>query len=121
MFFGVFYTYILASKRNGTLYTGHTDDIGRRIWEHRSGHLLGFARKHGCNRLVWLEAHESRESAFTRERRIKEWKRAWKLSLIETENPDWRDLFDEMMAWVPVETDLTRWQREQSGSRLPPG
>ena len=121
MFQSMFYVYILASKRNGTLYTGHTDDLCRRVWEHRSGHIPGFARKYGCSRLVWFEPHDTRESAFLRERRIKEWKRRWKLDLIEKENPEWNDVFDEMLAWVPEITDLTRWQREQAGPRLSPG
>lgn len=117
----MFFFYLLTNTRNGTLYTGHTDNLYRRMWEHRSGHIPGFAAKYGCNRLVWYETHESRESAFLRERRIKEWQRNWKLRLIETENPDWADLFDEMLAWVPEVTDLTRWQREQSGPRPSPG
>ncbi|MBK8198652.1 MAG: GIY-YIG nuclease family protein [Acidobacteria bacterium] len=117
----MFYTYIITNKRNGTLYTGHTDDLARRMWEHRGGHLPGFARKYGCNRLVWCEAHDTRDSAFMRERQIKEWKRNWKLVLIERENPHWQDLFDAMMEWVPEETELTRWQRSQPGSRLSPG
>ncbi len=120
MFLGMFHVYILTNKRNGTLYTGHTDNLYRRIWEHRSGHVPGFAAKYGCNRLVWMEPHESRESAFRRERQIKDWKRAWKLRMIEKENPEWHDLFDEMMAWVPEVTDLTRWQRGEAGFRPAP-
>ncbi len=121
MFQLMFTVYILTNKRNGTLYTGHTDDIDRRLWEHRNGHMRGFASKYGCNRLVWKEAHESRETAFQRERQIKSWKRDWKLQLIERDNPDWKDIYDEMNIWVAEETELTRWQRAEAGSRLAPG
>ena len=92
----MFYTYILASRRNGTLYTGSTDDLARRVYEHKEGVRPGFTRTYGVDRLVWAEAFESRESAFRRERQIKEWRRAWKLRLIEEANPDWRDLYDEL-------------------------
>ena len=88
-----FYVYILASKRNGTLYTGHTDDLGARIWAHKEGHGAIFTRKYGVTTLVWYEAHDSRESARIREYQIKAWKRAWKLALIERDNPSWADLY----------------------------
>lgn len=101
MFLFMFAVYILTNKRNGTLYTGHTDDIDRRMWEHRTGAVRGFASKYGCTRCVWLEFHDTRDSAFTRERRIKAWKRAWKLKLIEAENPEWTDVYDAMVNWVP--------------------
>ena len=91
-----FYVYILASRRNGTLYVGMTDDLARRAWEHRIGAVAGFTRRYGVTMLVWYEAHETRESAFVRERRIKKWNREWKLELIERTNPDWRDLFEEL-------------------------
>ncbi|GGL45155.1 GIY-YIG nuclease family protein [Caulobacter rhizosphaerae] len=87
-----FYTYIVASRRNGTLYVGSTDDLVRRIEEHREYRRDGFTAKHGCTILVWYEVFESREETFRRERRIKEWRRSWKLMLIEAENPTWRDL-----------------------------
>ena len=86
-----FSVYIMASRRNGTLYVGSTDDIGRRFFAHKS-QISGFTAKYGCTMLVWLETHDSRESALIREKRIKEWRRVWKLQLIETTNPDWRDL-----------------------------
>jgi putative endonuclease len=86
----VFYTYIMASGRNGTLYTGHTDDLAKRVHHHREKVGSGFAARHGVDRLVWFESHESRGAAFTRERQIKEWRRAWKLRLIEEVNPGWR-------------------------------
>jgi putative endonuclease len=88
-----FYTYIVASQRNGTLYVGSSDDLLHRIEEHRDHARGGFTAKHGCTMLVWYEVYESRDEAFRRERRIKEWRRSWKLMLIEATNPDWRDLF----------------------------
>jgi putative endonuclease len=91
-----FFVYILASGRNGTLYIGMTDNLVRRAWEHRTGAVPGFTRKYGVKLLVWYEIHESRESAFQRERRLKKWNRAWKLELIERFNPEWRDLADEL-------------------------
>ena len=91
-----FYVYILASKRNGTLYIGMTDDLVRRIWQHRDGILPGFTERYGVKTLVWYELHESRDSAFARERQLKKWNRAWKLKLIEEQNPAWRDLWEEI-------------------------
>ncbi len=82
----------MANQRNGTLYTGHTDDIERRPWEHKQGILSGFATKYGCHMLVWYEEHDTRDAAFKRERRIKKWNRAWKLRLIEEQNPHWLDI-----------------------------
>jgi len=89
-----FYAYILASRRDGTLYIGMTDDLGRRVFEHRTGAVPGFTRKY-VKILVWFELHESRETAFQRERQLKKWNRAWKLELIERMNPSWRDLADD--------------------------
>ena len=91
-----FWVYILANRRNGTIYTGHTDDLHRRIFQHREETFDGFTRKYGCKTLVWMERHDTREGAFRRERAIKEWRRAWKLRLIEADNPTWRDLFAEL-------------------------
>jgi putative endonuclease len=93
-----FYVYIVASKRNGTLYTGMTDDLLKRAWQHRNKIIPGFSRDYGTTQLVWYEVHESRESALLRERRIKRWNRQWKLQLIETANPDWRDLVKDLAA-----------------------
>ena len=87
-----FYVYILASDRNGTLYTGSTANLLHRLWEHEEEHRRGFATRYGVKRLVWFEQHETRSSAFRRERRIKKWNRIWKLELIEKNNPGWRDL-----------------------------
>nr|WP_321359861.1 GIY-YIG nuclease family protein [uncultured Hyphomonas sp.] len=97
-----FYVYIIANRRNGTLYTGHTDNLAARVWQHRTGAFRGFAARYGCRRLVWYEVHDDRDSAFLRERRIKEWKRDWKLKLIEERNPRWEDLYDELTSWTPV-------------------
>jgi putative endonuclease len=92
-----FYVYILASRRNGTLYIGMTDDLARRVWQHRVDAVPGFTSKYGVKMLVWYEQHENRESAFVRERQLKKWNRAWKLQLIEGMNPAWRDLWDDLL------------------------
>jgi putative endonuclease len=89
----IFYVYILASRRNGTIYTGMTDNLIARIWQHRDGIVPGFTKQYGVKTLVWYEQHETRESALLRERQIKRWNRAWKLELIEAGNPMWRDLY----------------------------
>ncbi len=92
----MFFTYIVASQKNGTLYTGHTDDLLRRIFEHQEKAIKGFSAKYGCVRLVWFETHETRDGAFRRERQIKEWQRGWKMELIEYLNPNWHDLYDDL-------------------------
>ena len=92
-----FFVYILASRRNGTLYIGMTDHLARRIWQHRVEVVPGFTNKYSVKTLVWCEQHETRESAFTRERQLKKWNRAWKLQLIEAMNPTWRDLYDDLL------------------------
>ncbi|HEY7997638.1 MAG TPA: GIY-YIG nuclease family protein [Pseudolabrys sp.] len=92
----VFFVYILASKRNGTLYVGMTDNLVNRVWQHRSGIIPGFTKRYRVKMLVWYEAHETRASAFTRERQLKKWNRIWKLELIERDNPTWRDFWDEI-------------------------
>ncbi|MEM9616942.1 MAG: GIY-YIG nuclease family protein [Pseudomonadota bacterium] len=91
-----FWVYILASKKHGTLYVGMTDDLAKRIWMHKEKLLDGFTKQYDVNRLVWCEPHEARDTAFTRERQLKKWKRAWKIELIEKENPDWLDLFETL-------------------------
>ena len=93
-----FYAYILASQRNGTLYIGYTDDLSRRLIEHRAGTFKGFTWKYGVSTLVWFEQHETRESAFQREKRMKKWNRAWKIELIERFNPGWDDLTHQLTA-----------------------
>jgi putative endonuclease len=86
--------YILASKRNGTLYIGVTSNLIQRIWEHKHDLIEGFSKRYGIHNLVWYELHENMESAILREKMLKEWKRAWKLELIEGSNPNWNDLYD---------------------------
>ncbi|WP_456406989.1 GIY-YIG nuclease family protein [Thiolapillus sp.] len=85
--------YILASKRNGTLYTGVTSNLIKRVWEHKSNVVQGFTSKYGVHNLVWYELHEDMASAIQREKAIKNWKRAWRIRVIEEKNPQWRDLY----------------------------
>jgi len=91
-----FWVYILASKKHGTLYIGMTDNLAKRVWMHKEKLLDGFTKQYGVTRLVWRESHETREAVFTRERQLKKWKRAWKVELIEKENPDWLDLYETL-------------------------
>ena len=88
--------YILASKRNGTLYIGVTSDLPQRVWQHRNGTFDGFTSKHGVHTLVWYEQHQTMVDAIGREKALKKWNRAWKLQLIEQDNPHWRDLYNEI-------------------------
>ena len=85
----------MASKRNGTLYTGVTSALLGRVWQHREEVTQGFTARHGVKRLVWFEVHETMESAIRREKQIKRWHRQWKIELIEKENPSWRDLAED--------------------------
>ena len=89
--------YILASKRNGTLYTGVSGNLLRRVYEHKNDLVEGFKKKYGGHRLVYFEQCEDMMSALTREKQIKKWKRSWKLRLIEECNPDWMDLYDGLL------------------------
>jgi putative endonuclease len=91
-----FYVYIVASQRNGTLYIGSTDDLAKRIGEHKEKLRPGFTARYGVDRPVWYEVHETRDSAFQRERRMKTWNRAWKIQLIERFNPGWRDMYADL-------------------------
>ena len=88
--------YMLASRRNGTLYVGVTSDLIKRVWEHKNDLVEGFSKQYGVHSLVWFEQHESMMSAIQREKAIKEWKRQWKLELIEKGNPDWHDLYEHL-------------------------
>ncbi len=92
----LFYVYILASQRNGTIYTGVTSNLLQRIWQHKEKSVPGFTKEHGVDKLVWYEQHETAESAITREKRIKKWNRDWKLKLIEEKNPYWNDLYSTL-------------------------
>ena len=84
---------MLASERSGTLYLGVTNDIGRRVWEHKTKVLGGFSARYGVDRLVWYETYDRIDEAIAREKAVKKWRRAWKIQLIEEMNPDWRDLY----------------------------
>jgi putative endonuclease len=92
----LYYVYILANKPNGTLYIGVTNDLVRRVWEHRTDAVEGFTRKYGVHALVYFEALDDPRSAIEREKKLKRWRRAWKISLIVKDNPEWRDLYDEI-------------------------
>ena len=85
--------YMLANKRNGTLYIGVTSDLVKRIWQHKNNMVEGFTKRYGVHQLVWYELHENMQSALEREKRMKGWKRKWKLKFIESMNPNWRDLY----------------------------
>jgi putative endonuclease len=91
-----YYVYLLASRKHGTLYLGVTNDLIRRVYQHKSKALAGFAAKYGVNRLVWFETHDDVIAAISREKEIKKWRRDWKIILIETGNPDWRDLWESI-------------------------
>ena len=90
------YVYIMASKRNGTLYLGVTSSLVQRAYHHREGLIGGFSKRYGCRMLVWFAPFEDIQDARARELQMKKWKRAWKLQAIEEMNPDWRDLFEEI-------------------------
>ena len=94
--------YILASHRNGTLYIGVTSGLVKRVWEHRNDVVDGFTKRYRVHTLVWFEMHGSMLSAIAREKAIKEWKRDWKVRLIESSNRDWRDLYDDIVGYPPA-------------------
>jgi putative endonuclease len=85
--------YLMASRRNGTLYVGVTLDLMKRAWEHKNGAVEGFTKRYSIHKLVWYEVHESMESAIAREKAIKAWNRKWKLELVEKANPEWDDFY----------------------------
>ncbi len=85
--------YILASKKNSTLYTGVTSNLIKRIWEHKNSVTVGFTKKYNVHSLVWYELHRHLETTITREKQLKNWKRKWKIELIEKSNPTWNDLY----------------------------
>jgi putative endonuclease len=89
--------YILASKRNGTLYIGVTSDLVKRVWEHQSDFVEGFTKKYKVHDLVWYEMHDTMDVAINREKQLKEWKRQWKIALIEEANPYWNDLYANIL------------------------
>ena len=91
-----FYVYILCSKENGTLYTGVTSNLIKRVYEHKNNMAEGFTKKYDVHRLACYEVHESAESAITREKQIKKWERSWKIELIQGQNPEWKDLYEDI-------------------------
>jgi putative endonuclease len=91
------FVYMMAGGRNQTIYIGSTSDLVQRAWQHRNGLVKGFTRDHGCKMLVWYEAHDDLQEARHRELQLKKWKRQWKLSTIETMNPDWADLYPTLV------------------------
>lgn len=91
-----YFVYILASKRNGTLYIGMTHDLLRRVFEHRTDQNEGFTKRYQVHQLVWFESTSDVEAAILREKQLKKWKRQWKIELIEKDNPEWRDLYEDL-------------------------
>ena len=89
--------YMMASKRNGTLYIGVTSNLVQRVWQHKEGLMEGFTKRYHVHTLVWYELHSTMEAAIAREKALKEWKLAWKLELIEKDNPSWLDLGDDLV------------------------
>ena len=90
------YVYILCTRPYGTLYVGVTSSLAKRVWEHKQHLVQGFTSRYRTDRLVWYECHESIEEAIIREKQIKEWRRDWKVNLIQSMNPNWHDLYDQM-------------------------
>jgi putative endonuclease len=98
----LYYVYILASRRNGTLYVGVTNDVMRRAWEHKSDFIQGFTKRYGVHILVWYELHNDINVAIAREKRLKRWNRAWKVRLIEESNSGWNDLYDRLLGEIAL-------------------
>jgi putative endonuclease len=92
----MYYVYIMASWRNGTLYIGVTGDLARRVYQHRTGEVDGFTKRHAVKMLVHVEAFDRVEEAIQREKSLKRWPRRWKIALIERENPEWRDMYEDL-------------------------
>ena len=90
------FVYVMANKRNGTLYLGVTSDLPKRVHEHREGIISGFTQRYGCKLLVWFKAFDCLDEARQRELQMKEWQRAWKIRRIEEQNPDWIDLYPSL-------------------------
>ena len=96
-----YYVYVLASQRNGTLYVGVTSNLIKRIWEHKNKVIQGFTQKYSVDKLVYFEQYRDPENAIKREKRLKSYNRQWKLELVEKENPEWRDLYTELVSGLP--------------------
>ena len=92
----MFYVYLLASRPHGTLYVGVTSNLARRVWQHKTNAVPGFTSRYGVDRLVWFEVHSLWDAAIRREKQIKDWKRAWKIQLIESDNPQCIDLYYDL-------------------------
>ena len=112
-----YYVYILTSRPNGTLYVGVTNNLIKRVWEHKQGEVEGFTKRYGVTLLVWFEYTESIEAAIAREKQIKKWNRNWKIELIRKSNPTWRDLYDEIAA--PMDSRLRGNDTSTSTSETP--
>ena len=96
----LFFVYMMSNTKHGTIYTGVTSNLRARVWQHKNHEFEGsFSARYDLTRLVWFEAHESAETAITREKRLKDWKRSWKVELIEDTNPRWDDLWDEIASF----------------------
>jgi putative endonuclease len=93
----MFYVYLLASRKQGTLYLGVTKDLVRRTYQHKNKLMPGFTSQYDIRRLVWFEVYDDPTNAITREKEMKKWRRAWKIELIEKDNPDWKDLYPEII------------------------
>jgi len=116
-----YYVYILASKKKGTLYTGVTNDLRKRVWEHKNNVIEGFTKRYGVHNLVYYERYNDIGSAVTREKQIKAWKRQWKIDLIEKSNPDWNDLYDNedaRLSFLRKQESTTYGERMDSKSSL---
>ena len=99
---------MMASRRNGTLYIGVTNDIVKRVYEHKNNLIKGFTEKYRVHHLVYIEETNDIDAAITREKQLKKWKRAWKLRLIEEQNPTWKDLYEELLSiWIPASAGMT--------------
>ena len=96
-----YYVYVLASQRNGTLYVGVTSNLIKRIWEHKNKAIEGFTQKYNVDKLVYFEQYRDPENAIKREKRLKKYNRQWKSELIEKENPEWRDLYNDLVSGLP--------------------
>ena len=107
MVYKTYYVYILANQKNGTLYVGMTNNLVRRVHQHRNGLVDGFTKKHRIHQLVYFESHSDVHQAIAREKRLKRWRRQWKIKLIEKQNPGWKDLYESLMGegecWVPAQ------------------
>jgi putative endonuclease len=92
-----YYVYVLSNKPRGTMYVGVTSNLVQRVWQHKEDQVEGFTKRYGIKMLVWFEQHEDVEQAILREKQIKKWDRLWKVELIESNNPQWNDLFETII------------------------